>query len=230
MNRSESITNLVVSLAKLQSHAQNVFKDKKNEFGNYNYADLAAVLDITRPLCAEHSFAVTQHCESETLFPPPGTTPAVPLTNVKIETVLMHTSGEWISSVLSLPVQPGRGMSMAQAMGSCISYGRRYALASIIGIAQTDNDAALPPEDTKPVKKLDKGEPPKDPQDKMTSTLKDKIGATNELPLARLRKLIEDHKLQEKELGWLEHFKVASLDDLETKEVLRLIKTVEGKI
>lgn len=54
-----------------------------------------------------------------------------------VVTKLIHSSGEWLSSELALPMPKGAN---AQAIGSLNTYGRRYGLASICGIAQTDDD------------------------------------------------------------------------------------------
>jgi hypothetical protein len=51
----------------------------------------------------------------------------------------MHTSGQWISSVFSMPVSKHD----AQAVGSAITYARRYALAAVVGIAPEDDDGNL---------------------------------------------------------------------------------------
>jgi hypothetical protein len=50
--------------------------------------------------------------------------------------MLAHTSGQWIKDTMALtPKDQG-----PQAMGSCITYGRRYGLAAIVGVYQTDDD------------------------------------------------------------------------------------------
>ena len=128
MNRSESIANLALSLSKLQGELQDVYKDKKGY--NYTYADLSGVLQISRPLCAKYELAVTQLCTNNDV-------------GIAIETLLMHSSGEWLSTTLVLPISIGKGMTHAQAVGSCITYGRRYALTALLGIAQTDDDASV---------------------------------------------------------------------------------------
>jgi hypothetical protein len=217
MNKSDSIGKLALALSKLQGEVQNVYKDKQG-YG-YKYTELSSMLELTRPLCAKHELAVTQLCGSDEH-------------GVSVETVLLHSSGEWLSKTFTLPILTSKTMSSVQGAGSSITYARRYALAALLGIAQTDDDATLHGEmEVKPASKsVAKEEVEANPQAKMTNGLKDKVGAPNQLPLARLRDLIKEHNLQEKEKGWLEHFKVASLDDLDAKEVLRLIKTVEGKV
>ena len=56
---------------------------------------------------------------------------------VSVETVVMHSSGEWMASTVSAPVSK----QDAQGVGSAITYCRRYSLAAVAGIAQEDDDA-----------------------------------------------------------------------------------------
>lgn len=139
MNKSESINELATALSTLQGEAVDAYKDCK-AYG-YNYADLSSVLEIARPLLSKHGMAVTQLCGACG-------------DKITLETVLMHTSGQWVSEVLAfdLPEAPKDGKkknSKAQDAGSVITYMRRYALAAVLGITQTDDDAALKPEPRK---------------------------------------------------------------------------------
>ena len=128
MDRSETIGALAGALSALQGELSHV---GKNSHGyGYDYADLAAVLDIARPLLAKHGLALTQFPTSAD----PG--------SVALESILAHKSGEWVSAVYAMPVEAKKGMSGAQAVGSIITYARRYAMSAILGIAQTDDDAA----------------------------------------------------------------------------------------
>jgi hypothetical protein len=138
MNKSESINELACALSKFQGEIQNVFKGKKG-YG-YNYADLGAILEDVRPVLFKHGLSFMQL---------PGNSGD----NVSIESILMHSSGQWISETIQMPVDAGKGMSRAQAIGSVISYARRYSLSSFLGIAQTDNDASIKeqePEEVEP--------------------------------------------------------------------------------
>ena len=209
MNKSENIGALALALSKLQGEAQNLHKDKQG-YG-YKYAELSSVLDEVRPLLAKFELAVTQLC---------GTDNA----NVTIETVLLHSSGEWLSSTLALPVHVGKGMTQAQAIGSCISYGRRYALAALVGIAQTDNDAAIKHEDeTSTIAVLT------NKQEQLVQSLSTQL-ETHDVVLAKLRMLVETKGLTENVSGWLAHFKVDDLSKLSVPDLKKLIKKVEEKV
>lgn len=129
---STTIGLLATSLSKFQGEITNTVKSKNGY--NYSYADLASVLDSVRPVLSENKLSVSQF---------PGTFGE----HVSVETILMHESGEWIAKTLKMPVERGKGMSAAQAYGCVISYARRYALASILGIAQSDNDASIESDD-----------------------------------------------------------------------------------
>lgn len=127
-NKSDSIAKLALALSKLQGEVTDAHKDKSAY--NYKYADLAGVLEIARPLCLKYELAVSQLCTSNE-------------TGIGVKTLLMHSSGEWIESELLMPVAGVKGGNHAQAAGAVITYARRYALAAILGITQTDNDAQV---------------------------------------------------------------------------------------
>ena len=56
---------------------------------------------------------------------------------VCVTTTLMHSSGQWLRSKVKLPLSK----KDAQGVGAAITYGRRYGLSAIVGIAQYDDDA-----------------------------------------------------------------------------------------
>jgi hypothetical protein len=57
-------------------------------------------------------------------------------------TLLTHTSGEWIKSEFPIKAQPSGKTNEMQALGSGITYLRRYAICSMLGIAQEDDDGS----------------------------------------------------------------------------------------
>ncbi len=198
MQKSETIGKLATALSKLQGEIENVHKDKKG-YG-YMYADLASILEITRPLCAKYELAVSQLCSSMHFD-------QAQTDKVIIETVLMHSSGEYLSSCLAMPIAGVKG-SQAQATGSVISYARRYALAALLGIAQTDNDA-----------------PPSKEKEQHQA-------AQNELDAhakvyEQLMIMIKENHLEEKVVGWLEYFKVYSLHELPISDLQKLIAKIQ---
>ena len=124
MQKSESIKELATALAKAQGQLENASKSSTNPHFKSKYADLAEVINTVRPVFAEHGLSVMQ-C------------PSFEAGVVSVETVVMHSSGEWMASTVSAPVSK----QDAQGVGSAITYCRRYSLAAVAGIAQEDDDA-----------------------------------------------------------------------------------------
>lgn len=198
MEKSATLGNLAVALSKLQSEVQNLHKDKQG-YG-YKYTELASVLDATRPLCAKYELSVSQLCCSNDKADVVG-----------VETILMHNSGEFISSVLYMPVQQAKGMSLAQCAGIVITYARRYALAAILGIAQTDSDAAIHEPDN----------------------LKSNVAKTSTLTLdhKELFELLDKVKVAPTEQQrWLAHYKVTSFTQLTEAAAAQLVKMLKEKL
>ena len=102
----------------------NIDISKQNGIANSNYADLHAVIKSSFPYLSKHGLSVTQGNE-------------MIMGAVCVTTTLMHTSGQWIRSKVKLPLEKKN----AQGVGSAITYGRRYGLSAIVGIAQYDDDA-----------------------------------------------------------------------------------------
>ena len=140
MSKSESIKNIAEAMVKIQSEMPVVPFDKTNDYAGYRYATLGKVIDISNPVMAKYGVSICQMVISED-------------GNVGIETYLMHTSGEWISSKVTLAIEPEKGKSKAQVAGSYISYLRRYSLAAAIGIyTDEDNDGNKPEPTRKPTR------------------------------------------------------------------------------
>lgn len=127
MNSSPTIANLAAALCKFQGMVAPSLKDGKNPHFNSRFATLDSILETIRASLCECGLAISQ--------PSQPTDPGL----VAIETVLMHESGEWLSGVVVLPMTK---LDPQQA-GSAITYGRRYALAAMLGLSQTDDDAEL---------------------------------------------------------------------------------------
>jgi len=102
-------------------------------FGS-TYADLATVLDVVRPALSKHEIAIIQDAA---FIAEAGGNPGV-----LVSCRLAHSSGEWIESSLMLAVDDSKGPNANQKIGIAISYGRRYLLSAMVGIAQTDPDGA----------------------------------------------------------------------------------------
>lgn len=120
---SSTVGKLAEALSKAQGQIRGALKDSSNPFFKSKYADLASVLEAFREPFSSNGLALVQI---------PGNSP----TGVAVETILMHSSGEWVSGVIS--VKPAK--DDAQGLGSVITYLRRYSAAAFSGVAQIDDD------------------------------------------------------------------------------------------
>lgn len=126
MEHSEDIKDIAAALSKAQGEIQNVVKDAKNPHYKSEYASLDAVTDTVRPIFSKHGLAVVQ-------------IPSFADGIVTVDTMLTHTSGQWIKGYPAAPL----GKPDAQGVGSATTYLRRYSLAGIAAIAQTDDDGNM---------------------------------------------------------------------------------------
>jgi len=123
MPTSPTIAALAAALVKAQSAMGGAKKDSTNPHFKTAYADLASVWDACRAPLANAGLSVVQLVSSDA-------------THAIVETILAHSSGEWVSSTLAVPLTKVD----AQGLGSAITYGRRYALAAIVGVCPADDD------------------------------------------------------------------------------------------
>ena len=131
MKTSDSITTLSPALVAANGAITNVIKDSENPFFKSSYADLASVLDILRPAYAAQKLTLIQE---------PYTTDEG---NFSLKNTILHESGEWIEfDTLELKIEVGKGSSLAQALGSLITYIRRYTAmgVSLMAAAGEDQD------------------------------------------------------------------------------------------
>ena len=135
MHQSESIAKLATALSIVQGKLTYAKKDSANPFFKSKYADLESVWDACRDLLSDNGLAVVQ-------LPGEYFEGTMALT-----TIITHSSGEWISQQMSLPVTKPD----AQGAGSALTYMRRYALAAVVGVVQADDDgnAASAPKQVK---------------------------------------------------------------------------------
>lgn len=124
MNKSESIAKLAVALVKFQGEVTNPKNVADNPFFKSKYAPLDEVLNTVRPILSKHGLSVIQ-------------APSTEDNNIVITTILLHESGEFIEPE---PLKLKMDKVSAQGAGSSITYARRYALSSILGIASEEDD------------------------------------------------------------------------------------------
>ncbi|MDQ3024323.1 MAG: ERF family protein, partial [bacterium] len=123
LTRSDAVDKLAAALAKAQSTISFASKDATNPHFKSKYADLAAVWEAVRVPLSSNGLAVVQFPSADGL-------------KVTLTTVLLHESGQWMSQDLTMMASA----NTPQAVGSTITYARRYALSSVAGVAQDDDD------------------------------------------------------------------------------------------
>lgn len=129
MTHSEQVNELAAALAKAQAEMTGAKRDSENPFFKSKYADLASTREACLPAMNKHGLSVLQL--------PRLTSAGDGAWLVEIETVVLHSSGQFIRDTLAVPVTKAD----AQGVGSAISYARRYALAAVSSVAPEDDDA-----------------------------------------------------------------------------------------
>ena len=123
-SHSPELDQLATALALAQGSMQGAVKDRTNPAFKSSYADLASTWDACRVALSSNGLAVSQH---------PG---RLEDGSVTVTTMLLHKSGQHITSVCSaLP----RDASPA-SVGSVVTYLRRYGLAAAVGVSPEDDD------------------------------------------------------------------------------------------
>jgi len=120
--KSENINELAIALAKAQSKFKSAEEDKINPHFKSKYSSLNALWTACREGLTENGLSVIQIMDGEE--------------NLKLITILAHSSGQWIQSVLPIASQ----RITPQALGSAITYMKRYSLSAIVGISSGDED------------------------------------------------------------------------------------------
>lgn len=124
MERSESIAKLAEALSKAQGEIEGAKKGKENPHFRSKYADLDSTWEACRRPLSAHGLSVVQlpfDCDGK----------------IGVETILMHSSGEWIKGNISVKMTQETN---PQNAGSILTYLRRYSLQGAVGIAPEDDD------------------------------------------------------------------------------------------
>lgn len=124
MNKSESIKELACALAKAQRSMGGAKKDSSNPFYKSTYSDLSSVVTAIREPLSSNGLSFIQATEPSDKD------------EIRVITMLMHESGEWLSSTIAIPVSKAD----AQGYGSAITYAKRYGLQGLLGVPSEDDD------------------------------------------------------------------------------------------
>ena len=123
MDLEHANAGLFAAMATAQAQIENAKKDSVNPHFKSRYADLAEVLNTTRPVLAKNGICIMQSTDFDGSM-------------VYVTTTLAHKDGGYVQSVSCCV--PGK--TDAQGIGAATTYLRRYALAAACGIAQEDDD------------------------------------------------------------------------------------------
>jgi len=132
---SDTIATIAAALAKAQVELTNPEKSlvgtirspfPREADRTFRYAPLSSGLDIVRKGLGRHEIATIQSTEIDK-----------EAGLLRLTTILAHSSGEWVSS--EWPVCPITDIASAQRMGAALTYARRYALFTLVGIAGEDD-------------------------------------------------------------------------------------------
>lgn len=121
--RSAQLGELFAAVAKAQGEIEGAKKDSTNPHFKSKYADLASARDAVQGPLSKNGLALIQW-------------PRTVQGGVEIETWLGHASGQYMSGTLCMPCSK----MDAHGVGSAITYGRRYALMAVTGVAPEDDD------------------------------------------------------------------------------------------
>lgn len=126
MKTSEQLNEIAPALAKAQSQMLPAEKNAINPHFKSSYSNLTAVFDAIREPLSSNGLAIMQEATSNN-------------SGVSVTTRLLHVSGQWIEfEPLIIPV----GKATPHAVGSAISYAKRYAVSAALGIVAHEDDDA----------------------------------------------------------------------------------------
>ena len=136
MRTSEEIDKIAAALVKFQGEVESPKKSVENDAFKkggkaLKYADLDAIIKTVTPALAKNGLSQHQFTDTD-----------IENKAVKITTMILHESGQYFfGDTLVLPAE-SFGKFNAQTVGSAITYGRRYSLSAILGIASENDDDA----------------------------------------------------------------------------------------
>ena len=196
MKKSEKIEQLASAMSKAQSQMGGAKKTAKNPFFKSNYANLEEVIHCIREPFANNGLSFMQF-------------PIAEDDRAGVETIILHSSGEWISNDLLLKcskVDP-------QGIGSAITYARRYGLQAAVGLPSEDDDgnaATAAPRAKKAVEGI-------------TSTQKSNV-------MALIAKAEFDPEQTVQAISWAGNGRTEKLDELTQPEAAKLIGFITQKV
>lgn len=206
MNKSEAIGKLATALVKAQAVMGKATKDNRNPLFNSKYADLTEVIETVKEPLNSNGIAFLQIVEVDEQG------------RQVVETTLLHESGEFISGRTLVYLVPQTIDKLTkekaitpQALGSAITYAKRYGLQAICGLPTDDDDGEAAMGRNK--LKVTKQEPMS-----QVEALKMMVQELKKTP-AQVKKMIE----------WV-GATTSSLDGLTEEQASKLIAALRGKV
>lgn len=150
MNQSPELDELFTALAKAQSEMDAATLDSANPFFKSKYASFNELVRVSRPSLTKHGLSVLQQ-----IIPDESG-------NHLLVTKLCHASGQWVQSGMKInPIKQD-----VQAIGSYITYLKRYSYAALVGVviddeSDDDGNAAVTSHKQQETVPLEKSSPPK---------------------------------------------------------------------
>jgi hypothetical protein len=135
---SPSLAKLAPALALVQESMEPVVKDRANAHFKFKYATLDAIMEAVRAPLAKAGLVVVQG----------GRIREGGSTLLEVETLLIHTSGEWVANYTTVPI----AKADPQGMGAALTYGRRYGMSALLVLATEDDNDAEPRGNAAPAK------------------------------------------------------------------------------
>lgn len=207
MQLSNEIDKLAAALNAAQAEIKAARMDAVNPFLKNKYATLNSVMDAIKPAMAAHGLSMVQLPTSKD-------------GEIGLQTVIIHSSGQYISDAFYMPVGTEKGKSPAQVMGSILSYMRRYAASAAFGVVadeDTDGNQPQPKQQAKPQPK---------PQD-------DKLLAKKRLEFHAVGVKVYGDKWDDKRpqlVGHISKGKSKSSNDLNYSQLDKLVQGMREKL
>lgn len=123
---SPTMAMIAKALLAIQQEIEPITKDATNPHFKNNYASYERMNEYVKPICNKHGVTIIQG-GGEAIGPHGG---------IMVETMLLHTSGEWVKQSIEMPLQKAD----PQGAGSAVTYGRRYGLSAILSLTTEEDD------------------------------------------------------------------------------------------
>ena len=228
---SPEIGELAKALVLVQGEMGTIPKDSTNPFFRSKYADLATVSGVLIPILTKYGLSVSQLCSTsdkigqhteEFVDSKSGRIykTIVPYLCLKVRTVLMHVSGQWIAGELETAI----AKNDPQGIGSAITYARRYSLMAIVGaVADEDDDGnAGSKEPERPSRTQRPQTPDRDKKPEPAASPEEDKPNSN---IAKLHTIFSKAKLSENAYkAFLSVYKVESSKDMDDVTIRRAIE------